>query len=89
MMESTKEKIVRRANFSSDEIATITEFVKNNKDILFAKLSPLVTKKKKDGLWAELARAVSAIGVSPRTVDDVKTRFKNLKMNAKCKESTK
>ena len=53
----------------------VTEFVKNQKDILFGKLSPTVTKSKKKQLWKELAETVSAIGVSPRTVLEIKTKF--------------
>ena len=82
-MNDADKKGIRRANFSNEEIGTITEFVKNNKGILLGKLSPTVTKRKKEELWKELAETVSAIGVSPRTVLEIKTKFKNLKMNAK------
>ena len=82
-MDDVSKRGVRRANFSTEEIALITEFVKNKKEVLFGKLTPTCTKRKKDELWAELADAVSALGVSPRTVGEIKTKFKNLKMNAK------
>ena len=58
-MDNANKNGVRRANFSNEEIGTITEFVKNHKDILFGKLSPTVTKSKKEQLWAELAETVS------------------------------
>ena len=54
-----------------------------NENILFRKFSPSVTKSKKEQLSAELAETVSAIGLLPRTVLEIKTKFKNVKMNAK------
>ena len=54
-----------------------------NEIILFRKFSPTVKKSKKEQLWVELAETVSAIGLLQRTLLEIKTKFKNVKMNAK------
>ena len=54
-----------------------------NEIFLFRKFSSTVTKRKKEQLWAELAEIGSAIGILPRTVLEIKTKFENIKMNAK------
>ena len=81
-MDGVYKKGVRRVNFSNEEIGTITEFVKNNKDILFGERFP-PSQKEIVQLYEELAETASAIGVSPRTVLEIKTKFKIVKMNAK------
>ena len=43
----------RSANFSADEIAILTEFVRNNNDKLFGKFSATLTAQDKESLWKE------------------------------------
>lgn len=79
------EKAQRKSNFSIAETAILTEFVKENKEKLFGKLSPTLTKKDKDDLWKDCADRISALGVEKRSAEDIRVKFKNLK--GKSKES--
>ena len=54
-----------------------------NEVIFLGNFSPTVTKSKKRTVVTELAETVSAIGILPRTVLEIKTKFKNVKLNAK------
>ena len=79
------ERSQRKSNFSKAEIALLTEFVKENKDKLFGKLSPTLTKRIKDDLWKDCADRISALGLEKRSVEEIRVKFKNLK--GKSKES--
>ena len=80
MDESARE---RGANFSADEIAVLTELVKNDIDDMFERFSPTNTAQDKERLLKEFTIAVSALGVAPRSVKDLKTKWKTLKCGAK------
>ena len=57
----------RKSNFSINVIAIITENVENN-----------VTNKNKNEFCEDITRAVNAVGLSSRTVTEVKDKWKNL-----------
>ena len=73
----------RKSNCSVNEIAIITENVKNNLAIVQSKLTNNVTNKNKNEFWEDITRAVNAVGLSSRTVTEVKDKWKNLHSTAK------
>ena len=73
----------RKPNFSVNEIAIITENVQKNLAIIQSKLTNNVTNKNKNEVWEDITRAVNAVGLSSRTVTEVKDKWKNLHSTAK------
>ena len=73
----------RKPNFSVNEIAIITENVEKNLAIIQSKLTNNVTNKNKKEVWEDITRAVNAVGLSSRTVTEVKDKWKNLHSTAK------
>ena len=53
-------------NLSTDVIAVLTEFVRNNIDDMFGKFSTTISVQDKEKLWQECATAVSAVGFAPQ-----------------------
>ena len=73
----------RKPNFSQNEIAVLTEKVLENIDTLQAKLTNIVTNKKKKFQWDEIANAVNVVGHAMRSTQEVREKWKNLQSTAK------
>ncbi|XP_067044411.1 t-SNARE domain-containing protein 1-like [Acropora muricata] len=73
----------RKPNFSMNEIAVITENVKNHLAVIQSKLTNNITNRKKNEVWQEITDAVNAVGTAGRTVVEVKDKWKNLHSTAK------
>ena len=73
----------RKLSFSTFEIGKITELVEENLILIQSKLTNAITNKRKQEIWAKIAAQVNAIGVTPRSVQDIKDKWKNLQTNAK------
>ncbi|XP_048586883.1 myb/SANT-like DNA-binding domain-containing protein 4 [Nematostella vectensis] len=84
-MDSKKSK--RKPNFSIEEITIITESVAEKKEILNSKLTNSVTNKLKNSVWEEIKDKVNAVGVAPRSLVEVKDKWKNLLSQAKRENS--
>ena len=76
-------KKARKSNFSASEIAVLTEKYEENIEILQSKFTNSVTNAKKNKVWEEIAAAVNAVGVTLRTTQEVKDKWKNLQCTAK------
>ena len=76
-------KKARKSNFSATEIAVLTEKYEENIEILQSKFTNNVTNAKKNKVWEEIAAAVNAVGVTLRTTQEVKDKWKNLQCTAK------
>ena len=76
-------KKARKSNFSATEIAVLTEKYEENIEILQSKFTNSVTNAKKNKVWEEIAAAVNAVGVTLRTTQEVKDKWKNLQCTAK------
>lgn len=73
----------RGSNFTSHEDEIIKREVEYRKKILFASFSNLITKKSKDREWSLIAAAVNKVAIKPRTKEQVKQRWNNVKKNSK------
>ncbi|XP_066022518.1 nuclear apoptosis-inducing factor 1-like [Pocillopora verrucosa] len=76
-------KKVRKANFSPAEISVLTEIFKENMDILQSKFTNSITNAKKNKIWEEISEAVNAVGVTARSTQEVRDKWKNLQSHAK------
>ncbi|XP_066026245.1 nuclear apoptosis-inducing factor 1-like [Pocillopora verrucosa] len=77
-------KKVRKANFSPAEISVLTEKFEENMDILQSKFTNRYIKcKKKNKIWEEISEAVNAVGVTARSTQEVRDKWKNLQSHAK------
>ena len=56
--EAAKERNARKANFTSSELAVLTEQVEENVHVLKSKVTGSVTNVKKNEIWAEITAAV-------------------------------
>ena len=53
-------KVSRKPNFSKEDPSVLSGKVNEDKSVLFAKLSPLVTADRKNIIWEAIARSVNA-----------------------------
>ena len=86
MDEMMKKKRQRSKNFSVGETEMLKEMVLSNSACLFAKHCngvSGVTKKQQDLLWLSICKAVNAVGVCDRSIEDVKEKWRNLTKKAK------
>ena len=73
-----------KSNFSASEIAVLTEKYEENIEILQSKFTNSITNAKKNKVWEEIAAAaVNAVGVTLRTTQEMKDKWKNLQCTAK------
>ena len=61
-----------KQNFSTSEIAILTEKVEENLSIIQSKLTNSVTNQKKSEIWCKIADAVNAVGVARRMTTEVR-----------------
>ena len=73
----------RKQNFSTSEIAVLTEKVEENLSLIQSKFTNSVTNQKKNEMWKKIAEAVNAVGVAMRTTAEVREKWRNLHSQAK------
>lgn len=74
----------RRLNFTEEELLALAASIKEREDILFGKFEgQKVSRSSKIKSWIEVRDAVNAVGVNDRSVDECKTKYKNLKTTTK------
>lgn len=84
-----KAKRNRGKNFESCEITLITEMFEQYKDVLKEKFNSssnanvAVNKDKKRQIWDKITEKVNSLGVSVRSVKEVKTKWNNMHQEAK------
>ena len=64
-----------KQNFSTSEIAILTEKVEENLSIIQSKLTNSVTNQKKSEIWCKIADAVNAVGVARRMTTEVREKM--------------
>lgn len=79
--EGAKIKQTRKGNFSESELRTLVSQFAQNKTLLQSKYSSTVTNQKKAKVWGNITTALNATGTVPRTVDNVKKKWLELKRN--------
>ena len=73
----------RKANFTAAECTVILEEAEKNLDIIKNKFSTVLSNKKKNLVWEEIRGKVNALGVCPRTVQEVKDKWRGMVSTAK------
>ena len=84
--EIKAERKPRKANVLATKVAIIQDKVEENLDTLQSKFTTNVTNKKKSDIWIDITKEVNAAGVSPRTAQEVKDKWKNMATQAKKKQ---
>ncbi|XP_033121468.1 myb-related transcription factor, partner of profilin-like [Anneissia japonica] len=82
-MEPSKSK--RNTHFSANEITAIVGGVSRRKSIINGSLcgSTVTCSQKKKRAWEEVADEVWAVGGSVRTVEEIKKKWSNIKVESK------
>ena len=83
MASSAISRKARKQNFSTSEIAILTEKVEENLSLIQSKLTNNVTNQKKNEMWKKIADSVNAVGVAMRTTAEVCEKWRNLHSQAK------
>lgn len=85
---ATINKKTRRPNFEEDELVALAMAVKDRDDIISGRFQGAkISKTTKNKAWLEVVAAVNAVGGHGRTLDEIKTKHKNLRTSTKKVES--
>ena len=78
---------VRRPNFTRGEMLCIIHDVKQRRAVILGKLdySAGITNEKKDRAWDEIVSALNVISHVPRTRNEVRLKFKDMRAQCKAK----
>lgn len=87
-MTQTKKERERKKNFSDGEIEVILAEVQLRKSILFSSVSTGVTGTGKSKAWTEVTDAVNSVSSVIRTVQEVKRKWFDIKLDAKKRITT-
>ncbi|KAK7503393.1 hypothetical protein BaRGS_00005314 [Batillaria attramentaria] len=71
----------KKPNFSDKETEVMMEEISVEAAVLMSALGTAVTNQKKQQIWANITEKVNAVGGNARTVEQVKKRWKDLKMS--------
>ena len=75
----------RPSNFTKKETQMLLQTYKEHQHVIEGTFSPAVSKVKKGQAWASVLKAVNSVAVEPRSLKQVKKRFKNVKSSGKFK----
>ncbi|XP_067245457.1 nuclear apoptosis-inducing factor 1-like [Chanodichthys erythropterus] len=73
----------KKRNFTESELEVLLSEVETRKNILFGTLSSGINNKRKKYEWESLADAVNAVGSESRTVNDLKKKWSDIKVDVK------
>ncbi|KAJ1120930.1 hypothetical protein NDU88_009077, partial [Pleurodeles waltl] len=80
-MEGTPRK--RKLKFSERELEVLTEECCQHYDDLFGRAALNVPEATKKQLWQDIQDKINSLGVSHRTIDDIKKRWYDLRSRTK------
>ena len=75
----------RRPRFTDAELIALVEEVERRAEVITGKLDPGLTCDQKNKAWGEVADAVNAISNVPRSQQEVRRRYRDLRSHVKCK----
>ncbi|NP_001081092.1 tumorhead S homeolog [Xenopus laevis] len=78
---------IRKMRFSDDELNVLVQEVHDNVSQLFGELSVKTPTAVKNKIWEGIVAKVNAIGVTTRTVSEIKKRWHDLRRRTKMKLS--
>jgi len=79
----TGKRSKRNTNFTSAEDEVLLSEVENRSSILNSKHNSMISHKRKQTEWKEIAAAVSVVSTQSRSTVSIQGRFKNLKARSK------
>ena len=82
-VNSKKLPRLRKANFSPLEESILEREVEENFDVLKEKHTNSVNNVKKARIWSEITIKINALGVAPRTLKEVKDKWRNMTSKSK------
>lgn len=77
-MSETSEK-KRKPRFLDREIDVLVSKVNENSEVLFSRFSDSISNKKKKMAWMEVQKSVNATSVVPRTFEEIKKKWDDVK----------
>ena len=80
-------KKTRRPNFSDAESLALIEAVTARRDVLLSKLDNEITARAKAAAWEEVKEEVNTVSRVGRDTDEVKRKYKDLRVTVKKKAS--
>ena len=87
MAEQPSAKRVRRPNFSEAASLALVEAVTARRNVIMSKLDNEVTARAKAAAWEEVKQAVNAVYRVSRDMEEIKRKFKALRVAVKKKAS--
>ncbi|XP_041843329.1 nuclear apoptosis-inducing factor 1-like [Melanotaenia boesemani] len=72
-----------KRNFTETEVEVLVGEVEARKNILFGGLGSGISNKRKTEEWQHVVAAVNSVGVTERSVPDIKKKWSDLKVEAK------
>lgn len=77
MSETSERK--RKPRFLDREIDVLVSKVNENSEVLFSRFSDSISNKKKKMAWMEVQKSVNATSVVPRTFEEIKKKWDDVK----------
>lgn len=77
MSETSERK--RKPRFLDREIDVLVSKVNENSEVLFSRFSDSISNKKKKMAWMEVLKSVNATSVVPRTFEEIKKKWDDVK----------
>lgn len=78
-MEQDDKSLKRKPRFTEKEVDALIAKVHQNSEVLFSRFSDTITNKKKKMAWGEVQTSVNATSVVPRSVDEVRKKWDDVK----------
>ncbi|NP_001089601.1 uncharacterized protein LOC734658 [Xenopus laevis] len=79
----------RKANFSNEETETLVKYVVNHFSALYGsealRTESTRRNQRRSQLWSQIQKNVNDLGYTPRTIDDLKHKWRDLRLDVKRK----
>ncbi|XP_039526127.1 myb-related transcription factor, partner of profilin-like [Pimephales promelas] len=76
-------KASKKRNFTENELEVLLSEVETRKNVLFGTLSSGINNKRKKKEWESLSEAVNQVGSESRTVNELKKKWSDIKVEVK------
>lgn len=75
----------RKPNFTKEEMNVLLEEVEGSKDVLFSRLTNVLTNKKKQDRWSLIVNKINAVApnATSRTLKEIKKKWEDAKAASK------
>lgn len=73
----------RGENFDTSEIQLLADLVEKNIDTINSKFKNTITNEKKKKVWENITSQINALGISNRSIKEIKTKWTNMHQTSK------